>query len=259
MLIKNENNLYNYIYNKGDEFITKDDILSHNFEIIDLEKLDVKVLDKYFLSRARIKEIILPKSLEEIPDLFCNYSKIEKIVMPENLKTIGRSAFSKSYISEIVFNNNIETINLKAFYGAGIEKDLNVKSKIIDGRAFSHNEFEKINIKADCIERFAFANCENLEIAMIDARIIDSNAFYGCSNLETVYLKNVSTCRINIFDDCKNLKIVYLENCANMDKLSMQLENVEFQTLSIDNLIDQNKSFKEISEIYKRCDNIFER
>ncbi len=259
MLVKNENNLYNYIYNKGDELITKDDILSHNFEIIDLEKFDVKALDKYFLSRARIKETILPKSLEEIPELFCNYSKIEKIVMPENLKIIGRSAFSKSYISEIIFNNNIENINSKAFYSTGIEKDLNIKSKIINGRAFSNNEFKKINIKADYIGRFAFADCKNLEIAMIDARLIDSNVFYGCSSLETVYLKNVSTCHINIFDDCKNLKIVYLENCANMDKLSMQLKNVEFQTLSIDNLIDQNKSFKEISEIYKSCDNIFER
>ena len=122
------------------------------------------------------------------------------------------------------------------------------------------NSFETINIKgAKAIKAFAFSRCYSLKQAKIEAESIEKCVFAYCKNLESVYLKNVKKCDIDLFADCTNLKTVYMEGCENMEEVCEKYKNINFISTSIDELIITYKSFKDINATYNKFNEDFEK
>ena len=93
----------------------------------------------------------------------------------------------------------------------------------------------------------------------MDGFLAGEDIFKGCKNLKSVmFLENFNVNFIDdiitSFKDCPNLRNIYIDK--NIEKgLQMDLKSL-FRDLNIINdkldfLINQNKSFKEINNIYK--------
>ncbi|MGN1418890.1 MAG: leucine-rich repeat protein, partial [Acutalibacteraceae bacterium] len=98
-------------------------------------------------------EIILPDSLEEIPDSYFIGCMAKSYHLPENLKTIGKMSFMANILLDgIEIPDDVETIKEMAFTGSiklsEIDISRNSKLKSIDQFAFSLSSISGIYIPA---------------------------------------------------------------------------------------------------------------
>ncbi|MDE6705897.1 MAG: leucine-rich repeat protein [Treponemataceae bacterium] len=122
--------------------------------------------------------------------LFAN-CPLNSVALPNTLETIGDFAFAQCGITSVTIPASVKTIGEKAFCYCS-----NLQSAEIDG--------------AETIGASAFINCKSLSSITINAEIIDSNTFYGCTSLTVVYIGNrVIKINNSAFYDCRNLKEVH--------------------------------------------------
>ncbi len=170
---------------------------------------------------------------------------------------IRNNAFSNSRIEKFV-GNSVTTIETEAFYNCYNLSSINLKkAESIDdsafencvhlteiefgkslrkiwSRAFANTGIKELNIKkCEEIDFLAFANCENLETVKLNATVISSDVFSGCTNLKSVRYENVVTINNNQFTDCLNLETVYFSRKVDfITKDAFEnCENVEFQVI----------------------------
>ena len=163
---------------------------------------NIENIGSYAFVFSKIKTINLEEGVERIDSYAFQYcSELEKITIPSSLITIDNNAFQFCYkLSNIEFSEGLESIGERAFYGCTSLENLTLPN----------------NIKT--ISNYAFGYCENLKEITIPNSImnIGTQAFLNCSNLNTVYMERLIISNLtlgeNIFISTgTNLKI-YVKN-----------------------------------------------
>ena len=149
----------------------------------------VAIDDAAFKNNDKITEIVIPASVEEIPNkAFEGCGKLKRVTINGTLYRIGEMAFWQcTSLEEVIINGSVEIVGGGAFYNCESLTEINlpVGIKSIDGSV----EYEYDNYGA-------FEECTNLtkvtvgdESASVKFSIGD-RAFYGCSALKEVTLGN---------------------------------------------------------------------
>ena len=84
-------------------------------------------------------------------------------------------------------------------------------------------------------------------------KAIHLDSFNRCDNLEEIVIKSddVLLGNENIAKKCPNLKNIYLTTKAYQKNIKIVKNNPLYKTITLDVLLDEGKSFKEINNVYK--------
>ncbi len=126
-----------------------------------------------FYKCNNLKELILPDSLTKIGNFaFYNCDGLTKVQLGSGLKTIGEKSFYDcDSIGEIKIPDSVTEIKCQAFY------DCNGIASVEFGSGL------------EIIEESSFEKCTQLKTLEIGVPIIGNRAFYGCSQLQSLTLK----------------------------------------------------------------------
>lgn len=175
---------------------------------------------------AAIERVELPQSLEYIGEkAFMDCKGLKSIEIPKNVKVIDSCAFENSAIEEITLNEGLEYIGASAF-----EKTVNLRHILIPDSvedigelAFRESGIEEITLpsKLSTVRTSLFNFCLNLKTAYLSEGIVrlESDVFYGCRNLESVYLPSTLTDIQGVFTLFDSLRNIYV---------AMSEEEIEF-------------------------------
>lgn len=149
-------------------------------------------LSKECFMYAKIKEIIIPKGYEEIPEKAFAYSKIIKVTLPSSVTKICNSAFrSCKELTEINLEN-VEYFGEDAFaYCECVENvDLSSATTIENGALYLPKKIKNVYIG------------QNI-------KYIDKNAFFTCSEILKLSI-NCSKISYNLFECFNGIAIKHL-------------------------------------------------
>ena len=184
------------------------------------------------------------KMLLVIDDCAFANSTLENIVLPSNTAKIGANIFMNcKNLKYVKLNENLKAIPPNAFLNCTGLKKIELPEGI------------------RTIYESAFENCSNLEEIVLPSSLveIDTNAFRGCSKLKNITLpKNINKIGYRAFDD-HSIESIYVDK-ETLIKLPSLLEvyeeKVKLRKLTLDELLDEGKSLKEISNIIKEQDEL---
>ena len=173
--------------------------------------------NRAFSKNQHIKSITIPNSVEKLGN-FCfeECESLQRVTLGVGMKEIKRYAFHKCHnLESINLPNALKSIGEAAFKECTSIKEIKIPSLVteIDDEAFSNcSGLTQLTIESDCdLHRNAFTDCVKLESADLASRNIGSYAFYKCSALTSVNLKeSVKSISIHAFSCCDNLKSVYI-------------------------------------------------
>ena len=211
-----------------------------------------------FKENKNIREVILPNTLEFIPESLFRESSIEKCAIPDGVTIIKQYAFYNSSLSgKLVLPKSLKHIESYAFYICSI-----TSLKMNEGlESIGEGTFHLcLNLRGELkfpstlliIDSGSFTNCKNIEGNIIipeNVYEIGLSAFDGCSKINKIYCKNqnppvISGLAMNIFPNYTYLgvpvgsKTKYLnaqEVYDGYDKWSnfLIIEEVDFDALGI--------------------------
>ncbi len=192
-----------------------------NFDYIDKGAGDIindenpELTKIWYIGDDTIEEVVIPEGVETIGSYaFANLTKLKTVVLPSTLTKIECGAFTgcKS-LTTVKGIENVKFVNKEAFYGCKLDGELKLTNAIaVADYAFAGNpnldkvsfgkgtqsigafafyndsSITEITIEADFIKcgQFAFSGCTSLKSAAINAAVIPTGTFYGCTNLENV-------------------------------------------------------------------------
>lgn len=173
---------------------------------LDMSEVSVKAMYK---SPAKIKSIILPKTLKELGEAFVDHTSLQSIVIPATVQTITGSFSGCTSLESVVFEN-----------GSALTS---INRGQVPGKSY-HSDFG------------AFQNCSALKSIVIPSHvtIIDRLSFQRCTSLESIsFAPNAELKRIEgwyadpgysgygAFEECSALKSIvfpksleYIGYCA---------------------------------------------
>lgn len=156
---------------------------------------------------TELKEIILPKSIEQIDDYaFIGCSELKNIDIPQTVKHIGDAAFyGCASLDSVIVPQHVTVISTSAFFNCSNLKQIDLPENL------------------DSIGTMAFAGCKSLsEIKLNEGlRIIEINAFYDCPTLKDINIpQTVDYIGISAFSGCSSLEKLTLhkgvEDCHSI-------------------------------------------
>ncbi|KAK8847237.1 hypothetical protein M9Y10_019821 [Tritrichomonas musculus] len=174
----------------------------HNFkefeELVEVCYIDLinEIGERIFADCQKLKKVVLPNSLREIPiDAFKNCPNLVEVAMPSLLETIGNSAFINcTSLSKIDLPNSITSIGSEAFKLCTSLKEISIPINVekIDKSTFfgccslENVQFPDFLVR---IEFEAFSGCDNLKDLSIptQVKIIGPNSL-KCQKLEKIVL-----------------------------------------------------------------------
>ena len=174
-----------------------------------------------FAKLTALEEVVLPKSLINIGvGAFLGCEKLKKINL-ENVKFINASAFEGCALEEVKLDS-INAIGNYSFRGCKLNYiELPKSSQSLGIGAFANNEylmsatFKAAKIK---IGDSAFIGCNKLSSIKINAAVISSHAFAGCSALKDVALgKDVAVIGEYAFADTAVEKFSFITTSDNFE------------------------------------------
>ena len=132
-----------------------------------------------------------------------------------NSGDIGNNAFASSNIASMLKVNNSGNIGASAFASIGGEYTATINCMgEIKASAFKNSKgltSLELGNNVTQIGSDAFNGCTNLESAQINNQdTIRANAFYGCTNLESAKINNQGAIEANAFQNCSSLETVIL-------------------------------------------------
>ncbi len=236
-----------------------------------------KICDGYNFYSVPGKKLILHENTKVISaGAFFGCKEIENIIFPENLEKINEDAFAETVINKLNIKNKIK-IKRKCFYHSNIT-DCFINVETVPNECFAKSYLQNIKLENTIsISADAFYGAEIRTLALPSClKSIGSRAFYDAilpdntfivpANVTSIldyalYAKNVDTIylpyNLKTLDPCfakHDCTIVVDKDTYNRFPC-LKHYNVKFTTL--DNLIEENKSFKEINKFYN--ENKFER
>ncbi len=194
-----------------------------------LEEVDIpiktKIIGKSAFYKSGIKEITIPKNVEEISDYaFYGCQRLYKLTFADDssLRQIGKYAFSKAFsedVGNIALPNGVEAIGERAFYKCENLKNISIGSSLEEiglGVFEACSSLESIVIpdSVKIIGNRAFSKCEALKLVDFGSGVteIGNYAFYKCGSLKQVTIpSNVTKIGDYAFRNC-SLTNLYLAN-----------------------------------------------
>jgi len=210
-----------------------------------------------FANCKSLKNINLPKNLEDIDSNAFFECDIESLNIPAKVKSIGREAFANCRnLSNVDMEKTPDIVDVGAFentywlehlekdeYGCKyfqnilfdyVQGESHVKvregTKSISGEAFLNSDrLEKIDIpkSVEMIGTEAFSGCKNLKECIFEEesniKIIYVGAFKECTSLKEIEIpESTKYLGAQAFKDCSSLeKIVFREGC-DIKELNME-------------------------------------
>lgn len=209
-----------------------------------------------FADCIKLERVEIKGNLKEIPyGAFRNCTKLTHIQVPETVTRISGYAFSGcSALNEFTCYKAIESIEESAFEGC---------SSIA---SFSTNNVSSLG-------QSAFKNCVGLKHVELNnkIRVISSECFSGCANLETISnLQSITKIENNAFENCKLITDFVLpqiisisdyafENCENAssfilgDDLEQLGNGVFYNCRSVESIIIPGNVNSIGSSVFSGC------
>ena len=191
---------------------------------------------------AKIKHVILPNTLKYIDDSAFWSSFIEEIDIPDNIKLISKNCFAECLnLKKVKLPKDLEIIAYSAFRNCGKLEEINIPKSVyrIGGCAFEGcKELKEIILpeNLDRLEECAFCNC-NIKKFVIPKKVKFLDAFIDKDEKDIKIFMNKEM--------IKNLKDIASDDFIDLNSCYIINEK------SLDDLLDEGKSFKQINEIYK--------
>ncbi len=153
-----------------------------------------------FRSLSKLKDVTLPKNIEEICQYAFTGTAIETILLPDGLITIGYYAFSScESLKYININDGVTSIGSSAFYNCSSLKAISIPDSVTSiGQTLFQNctnlEYVRLSENADKVGGSMFSGCTMLKNVSLPASVtvIGSKAFSNASNLEGVYYHGIN-------------------------------------------------------------------
>ena len=225
-----------------------------------------------FCDNKKNNEIILHENTRIIKQkAFMNENYIDKIVFNEKLEYIGQDAFKNSSVKNINFNN--VRVGLGAFSDCKKLENVKLYNCLIQNSAFENSNIKYFETNSKIISQNCFFRAYIEDIKLLSGvKIIGEWAFQGTEfRNKTLYLPTgLEELRVNCFaftnleqvfvnDDLKAADIAIIEPFGNetLFIINERLEKKNFfkwaktKVMDLDILINENKPFKEINNIYK--------
>ena len=200
--------IYEYAFSNY-EYVQKDVDAG---DVIDDE--DPYNLKQMYIGEDTITKIVIPEGVTHINAYaFAKLTALEEVVLPTTLVNIANGAFIGCEKLKKINLENVKFINEKAFYGCALTEvkldsvvaignytfdgcklasvTLPESSQSLGIGAFQNNaELARVEFKADRMKigSAAFQNCVKLKAIDVNAAVISSYAFNGCSQLSQVKL-----------------------------------------------------------------------
>ncbi|MDE6274894.1 MAG: leucine-rich repeat protein, partial [Clostridiales bacterium] len=177
----------------------------------------VKVIGNYaFAGLTALTKVTLPSTIEKVSlGAFYGCTALTQVEGSEHIKFINNNAFYGTAIGSITFGRII-AIGDSAFEGAPIQNiTLPASAQSIGKRAFANNTAcTELNILADQVKLGdeAFLGCNKLSSASVNAAVVPTGLFSGCSALTNLTLgRSVSVVSQNAFRGTRIAKFTVAE------------------------------------------------
>lgn len=188
-----------------------------NDEISEEDPYKTKIVP---LGENTITEVVIPEGVEVIQsNAFAYLTALEKVTLPSTLTKISASSFvGCTSLRTVVGLENVQFVNVEAFKNCPLESVNLSKIVAIGDRAFAHDSEEtsvlasvSLPASAQSIGAGAFYNNAHLSTVSIAAdRVkLGGEAFYGCESLTEINV-NASVIPSGVFDGCSHLTSVSL-------------------------------------------------
>ncbi|MCL2115958.1 MAG: leucine-rich repeat domain-containing protein [Methanobrevibacter sp.] len=130
-----------------------------------------------FLDKNTLRKIVLPEGLNELQSGFMRCSNLETVILPDSLESIPEMAFQGCIsLKSLVLPKNLKNLGDMAFY---------------DCKKLSSIEIPPMVESIDCA---VFFGCENLEtISYYKATKFTGEHFQGCGSLSSVNVLDSKT------------------------------------------------------------------
>ena len=217
-------------------------------EEIDIPDTVTRIGSSAFNSCNDLVDVTLPEGLVTIDAQAFFLTGLSNIDIPDTVETIGSQAFGMTNITNIELPSALYTFGQNAFRGSALQNYVidssNAYYEVIEGvlfakqtgklisypcgrtettytipsnttaigsLAFAGSNLQSIEIPStvELIEDNAFANCQSLVTAIVNAGNVQNYVFSYCTNLQSVtFGENVGYINSYVFENCYNLETV---------------------------------------------------
>lgn len=225
-----------------------------NLRKLDLSEATFDKLPNGFLqNHSLVQSVILPDSLESIPDnAFYRCSKLMSVTAP-GLKSIGLSAFQYCSFLEDLDITNVEFINANGFADCTKYNPGNIPAGL---RSVGYSAFENTAITEAVIPEiftelpeYMFRKCSKLTNVTLPSSLqkIGHYCFDNCQNLEQInFPESLTTIEQSAFSYCTKLTSIHLpeslttiengafQNCNSLTELTLPstLKSIAYDALN---------------------------
>jgi len=201
---------------------------------------------------AKIEELTLPYTLKTIPGYCFNSNNFRTVKLPRLLEHIGTGAFSECYNLEEIDFKNTKKIDGMAFINCtNLTKIVfNGQLKQIGNGCFAGcSKLSEVNLKNTELKKLSyslFENCTNLEKIILPDSL--ESLSENCFKATKITLLDIPSL-IDYIPDISTKEITCF--CKDPKKVETSSSKIKLQQMTLDDLLNDNKSFKEINNILK--------
>ncbi len=180
----------------------------------------VKIGNSAFEQCTELTAVTLPSALEEIGGgAFLNCTKLEKITLPNTLTSLGSCSFKNctSLKNITIPSDCLKDYSSEAFHGAGLESVVFAEGvTFIPDTCFAATNIREVILPktVKTLDTQAFAGCENLETVTLNEGLntVGDLAFYGAVKLKEIVIPSTVT----------YVKETTFNNCSELDKIKFE-------------------------------------
>ena len=206
---------------------------------------DVKAIGEQAFEDVCVKEVILPAGLESIADEAFKNSTLRKIDLT-NVKAMGDRVFEFSELREVTYSKHMTYVPEMCFKGSKLAAfEIPKQVTALKTGCFENTNLKTIDLSGIItLNNGIFFNCLSLREIILPEAIteIPDNFCHRCQCLEKIDLSHVKVIGTNAFSGCSNL---------NAGSLSAKINQYAFEGTAIRHL-----EIKDISKVYEgayRC------
>lgn len=210
---------------------------------------DIKVIGAQAFEGVCVEEVILPASVKTIEIEAFKKSTLRKIDLT-NIKAMGDRVFEFSELREVTYSKYLTYIPEKCFRGTNLTAfEIPKQVTTLKTGCFEGTKLERIDLSGIAsLEESIFFDCFNLREIILSKTIteIPDNFCLRCQSLEKIGLSHVKVIGTNAFSGCSNL---------NAGSLSAKINQFAFEGTAIRHLEIKNIS-KVYEGAYRCCDKL---